>query len=183
MKQILLIALFLFFGQAGTKAEGPVLSQTTNSTSPLSLALTTSTARLCAGTPLLVQADLTNDSKDKIVIDLKGLWYQISFRAFRSSGNRSSARSRTSLGDGGPRYEGNYLVLDPGESYKASQTFKLDDEFFNDAGSFEISVTYGQFLSTAFGGVPVWRGSVNSDEMGFKIVRCSKRVNRKITRP
>lgn len=150
--------------------------------SPLKLNLTTRTANVCVGESLKVEAELVNASDEQIVIDVKTIWYRLAFNFFRAGSSRTNpdgsgsgtntGGSLTRVGDAGPHYEGEYLVLSPGESYKASRNIELDDEFFKSPGSYHLKVTYGQFLDAVFQEEIVWKGTVESEELNFKIVSC-----------
>ena len=167
-----LLSLVISSGAYGHKQAAP----------PLTLKLSTQTATACFGRSLKVQAELVNESDEKVGVDVKTIWYQLSLNFFSvgpsrnnpdgSGSGRTSGGSLTKVRDGGPNYEGEYLILSPGESYKASRTIKLDDEFFNNVGSYRLKVTYGQFLDASFEGQPVWKGTVESKGLNLKMLNC-----------
>jgi hypothetical protein len=150
--------------------------------SPLELKLTTRTANVCFGESLQVEAELVNASDEQIVIDVKTIWYQLAFNFFRARSSRThpdrsgsgtnTAGSLTRVRDAGPKYEGEYAVLRPGESYKATGNIELDDDFFKSRGGYDLKVTYCQFLDAVFQEHTVWKGTVESEELNFKIVSC-----------
>jgi hypothetical protein len=178
MKLIIICVLLSLFVWNGSNANNQAAP-------PLRLKLTTTTPALCFGASLKVEAELVNESKEKVAIDVKTIWHQVSFKLFRSGpsrtnpdgggSGRNTGGSKTIVGDTGPNYEGEYLILSPGESYKASRTIKLDDEFFNSPGTYSMKVSYGQFLDKSLEGITVWKGSVESNILNFKVTSCKNK--------
>ncbi len=181
MKQIVMLILLAWVFSNSSNADNQAAP-------PLRLKLTTATPVRCPGASLQVRAGLINESNGTIAIDVKYFWRRVSFNFFRSESSQTNPDGSgtgsntggylTKVGDGGPDYEGEYIVLGPGESYKASRTIKLDDEFFNSLASYTMKVSYGQFLDRSFEGVAVWKGSVESNSLNFKLVRCKGQKKR-----
>lgn len=153
--------------------------------SPLKLNITVRTANVCLGGPVKVEAEIVNASDKEVVIDVKTIWYKLAFSFFRAGISRTNADgsgsgtntggSLTIVGDGGPQYEGEYLVLRPHVTYRASRNIALDDEFFKNPGNYRLKITYGQFLNAVFQEHPVWKGTVESAELNLKIITCRAR--------
>lgn len=180
MKRIIMCALLSLLFWNGSNAND-------HAAPPLRLKLTITIPTPCFGASLKVQSELVNESKERVAIDTKTIWHQVSFNFFRSglsrtnpdgSGSgRNTGGSKTIVGDAGPNYEGEYFVLSPGQSYKATRIIKLDDEFFSSPGVYSMKVSYGQFLDMSFEGITVWKGSVESNDLNFKVKSCkSKKV-------
>jgi hypothetical protein len=181
------VVLCLLFSSA-PNVSNRAATQTQKDVPPLRLKLATVRGGLCQGAALKVQAEIVNESNERAVIDVSAIWYRISFNYFRRGPSRTNpdgsgsgenkGGSLTKVGDPGPGYEGKNLVLGPGESYKATNTLKLGDQFFNSPGDYRMKVAYGQFLDKSFEGLSVWRGTVESNELNFKIAACKSKHRR-----
>jgi hypothetical protein len=160
---------------SGSKAHGQDSRQ-------LRLKLTNAIPTICFGSTLKVRAELINASDEKVAVDVKTIWYQTYFAYSRSGPIRTNpdgtatghntGGSKTLVGDAGPNYEGEYLVLRPGGSYKSDRAIKLSDDFFNHPGDYDMKVTYGQFQDKSVEGSPVLKGTVESNLLQFKVINC-----------
>lgn len=186
MMKRMVIGLLLFFSLSSVpNASNRAAPQTLKELPPLKLKLITTTPAVCFGGALKLKAELVNESNERVAIDVNTVWYEVSFRFFRegpsqtnpdgSGSGRNKGGSLTQVGDPGPNYEGKYLVLGPGESYKATNTLKLDDQFFKSPGDYRMKVAYGQFLDKTSDDLSVWRGTVESNELNFKINGCKSK--------
>ncbi len=186
MKRIAMgVLLSLLFCNGSNANREPALA--------LRLELTTTTSALCFLGPLKVQATLVNKSNEKVAVDVKSIWYQISFNFFRgglsqtnrdgSGSGRNSGGSLTKVGNSGPNYEGAYLILNPGESYTENRTIRLDDKLFRNPGDYKMKVTYGQFLDKSFENITVWKGSIGSNDLRVKVADCRKTKPKSSGRP
>lgn len=175
MKRAALCALLMLLFWNGSEARGQGRQQ-------LRLRLTTVTPTVCFGSTLKVRAELLNESGESVAIDANTIWYQIHFNYFRggriqpnpdgTATGRNTGGSKTMVGDPGPDYEGAYLVLRPGGSYRAERAIKLTDDFFNNPGGYGMTVTYGQFQDKSVEGVRVLKGAVVSNPIKFKVGNC-----------
>jgi hypothetical protein len=178
MKQIAMYVLLSFFFWSSSNAEGQVAP-------PLKLKLTTKTAAPCSGAPFKIEAELVNESKEKVAVDVKTIWHQISFTLFRRGSShansdgggsgRNAGGSKTIVSDAGPNYQGGYLILSPGEVYKATRIIKLDDGFFSSPGAYNMKVSYGQFMDKSFEGIILWKDSIESNILNFKMANCKNK--------
>jgi hypothetical protein len=146
-----------------------------DSASPFTLKLKIENPARCRVSNLRVQAEIINESNEKAVIDVKSLWHRLSFTKIRKTAKDRSFSSLMKVGDNGLSHDGDYLVLNPGESHKENHIIKLDDDFFKDQGLYEVEVSYGQFLEKSFEGIKVWIGSVKSNTKTFKIRDCNNK--------
>ncbi|MEZ5306102.1 MAG: hypothetical protein R2684_03035 [Pyrinomonadaceae bacterium] len=120
---------------------------------------------------LTIKAEITNISKEKIIIDKNSIGYATSFY----SGNGSLLLQN----EISSAYEGNYLVLSPNESYEEVMKIELTDDFFADEKEYRMSIYYGQFLERSYEDLVIWRGTVESNQILFclrnkKIRKCKE---------
>lgn len=139
---------------------------------PLTLKVSTRTPERCRSASITVEAELTNTSEESLAIDPRFVWYQISFLTFRDEKERYSGGSRTLWSDPGPSDEGKYLVLKPGESFRDRRDLSLMDKFFQAPGKYTLQLTYAQFRELTIDGARLFNGSVRSNEIEFKIIKC-----------
>ena len=146
----------------------------------LRLVLINKAKKSCSSTSVNLEARLTNTSKKKIVIDKKSLWYSISIEVLKSE--TVNGADGTELGGGrdfsvktilSPHYLRNtpdYIVLRPGQSFKdenslVTANYKVGDRV-------RIQTTYGQFKAGNFQDVVVFRGTIESNTVQFRVTDC-----------
>ena len=174
----MLFTLLLFplcFAQKTDKNSSPV---------PLKLELRIDQKELCVGKTFEVVARLTNISSKNVIIDNRLVWRYITETAFdRSSvkGDSEFAKllkvpsMRTGMGDNFPdeKLPKEYLkTLKPNEFYEVTQKIRADEDFFRTAGRYSIKSGYGQFADWSKEGVYLFKGSVDSNELEFKLCEC-----------
>lgn len=150
---------------------------------PETLAITISVPpliRSCSHPYVSIKAEITNIGSEDVAIDKVGLRYRLSLRKSRASREGGSSRESTIQGDYGPLKpnEDSYVVLKPGQSYKAKIQLPLEPDFFDDAGEYKLILTYGQFRDYMYFGVPLVQGTVSSQESAFQIGFCNRRGTR-----
>lgn len=146
--------------------------------------LTSRIKSVCYGGQLDVRSELKNISGQDVVIDEKGIWYRSSYSYSRKrpvernvDGSASfpfDGGVQSTIGDPGPDYQGVYTILKPGQSYKSSRSVKVDSEFFNKPGEFKMKFAYGQFQDATLVDQAVWRGTVESNELKFRVRDCAE---------
>lgn len=141
----------------------PCFAQTQTEKSPLFLNISfLKTTKSEQG--FVVKAKLQNTSNDNVVIDKNALYYGLAFGV--------KYGSFLSQGEAGTGYEGNYLILAPGQTYSEYQTVKLpSNDFFNRDTEYKVTRIYGQFQDKSFQGLKVWHGSVESNELTFRLIK------------
>jgi len=149
-----------------------------STTSPLVFRIELKPKIPCRGSSLIVNAELINRGNESVAIDRRLVWYRSTFKysTFGSDG-RIKGEIKTANGEFGEAAKdgSDYLILQPGQSYKASRSFKLDDEFFNSAKVFSVQMTYGQFSKTSTDQLPLFIGTVGSNEVEFKVSNCKRK--------
>jgi len=83
------------------KAQSVIATTTPASGSPL-LFKTVTPGRACSETCVVIEASLTNTSREDVAIDTVGLRYEINIRKFIDSPTGGSVQSMTKRGDYGP---------------------------------------------------------------------------------
>lgn len=119
---------------------------------------------------LTVNLSLKNISDKSVVIDKNSLSYKLMFQKVGielDDGGVSGGDVLTTTGHHGNEYEGNYLILSPGNSYSRTRIFNLDEKFFDEKRTFILSIVYGQFSDVQFENLDVWEGTVKSNELIF----------------
>lgn len=132
----------------------------------------------CRGSSLTVDAELINQGSESVAIDRRMSWYRSMFKySTIASDGRIKGEIKTSNGDFGEaaRDGSDYLILQPGQSYKASRSFSIEDEFFNSAETFSVQMTYGQFFEASTNQIPLFIGTVKSNEVEFKVTNCKRK--------
>ena len=120
---------------------------------------------VCAKTHLDLEIELQNTSTHAILIDPKGLLYQLSFDA--DNGGKAVTN------DPGPNSKpGPFVTLAPGESYIKAMPYRLDDALFSSAGIYRVQLKYGQFSPPSAGSQDLYTGSVDSNVALFELREC-----------
>lgn len=169
-----MLALLILSGGVRT-----TFCQQENVTVPLRYQILSPAKPICAGSGLSVHAILTNVSHEDIAIDRWSLTYQVLFVPIE---NTPIATNRlqlepphvSSTGDTGMDYEGKFIVLKPGKSYRKKLRFSLSQDIFRRPGTFRLNVNYGQFSRDSYKGVRAYRDSVAANEVTFQIRSCEK---------
>jgi hypothetical protein len=188
MKLTTLITLLSLLTWNGSNGSNPSSPQVEKAPPPFRLKLTIQSTKVCLGEPIKVQVELINVSDKEEVVDVKNVWYRMSFSYFRNGQDRinpdgsgsgtDTIGSLTRVGDPGPNYKGQYITLHPGQSHKEARSIKLGEDFFKQSGAYTVTVAYGQFQDDSLEGIKVWRGTVESDALKFKVVTCKTRVRK-----
>jgi len=103
--------------------------------SPLEIKLSTSTPTLYAGSCLMLEMVLTNKGTEEIKINESDLWklFMYSYAAQDGSG-KGGGQSSACFG-----CSAETISLNPDMTYTSSHCFKLDNEFFRNAGEYDIT--------------------------------------------
>jgi len=150
--------------------------QETSAKAPFEFQIKMRKDKICIGSLLTVHAKLKNTGSEAIAIDPRLIWYRISFRTFKSTLQGGEGKHKTIIGHPDQDDEGQYLILNPGESYEDSRMLSLDDDFFLSDGVYKIRVAYGSFREGRFGGSRIFNGTLTSNELSFQIIRCRRRI-------
>lgn len=153
-------------------------AQTQRTAAPLAVKLKAESRTSCRGTHLSVSAEITNTGAESLAIDMNFLWSRLSFRASSKKGKSGVGGSRVNevIGDPGPSlHEPDYLILRPGDTFRKTKNLPLKDDFFQIPGKYLMQLTYGHFREATTNGVPVFTGTVTSNEIEFEITACAKR--------
>jgi hypothetical protein len=121
---------------------------------------------------LEVKLKIKNNGKSSIVIDKKMLLYSTEFRQLPKNlpdGGISDSMAKVTTGDPAHPYEGDYIRLRVNESFVITRTFNLNKPFFEVDREFRYSATYGQFMDIDFQGEKVWKGTIQSHELNFRL--------------
>lgn len=112
---------------------------------PLSLKVTTAKTKICIGTKsILIEAEMSNNSRQSITIDKKYLWNgTISIDFEKGKFNEGWVSSRSAE----VPYTGDFLQLAPGQKYRETYNFVFAEEdefndFFKRTGQYEFKVHY-----------------------------------------
>lgn len=178
----MIFALALIGGAFSNKLSASV-PQTV--TSPLEFRISMKPKMPCRGRSVVLKAKMVNRSSESIAIDRRLVWYRSTFKySTLESDNSIKGKIRTAIGDFGTisKDEDVYIILRPGQSYRASRSFALDEDFFGSERTFTVQMTYGQFLKPRTDGLPLFVGAVDSNAVEFKVANC-KGSNSKNSRP
>ena len=167
--RFLLIFTLLFFCFVG-KDFGQSLEKNSDY---LRLRVSLVSPSICLGENLRIRITLINQSDKSIVIDTKSILYRLSFSSIRLISGRVTSSNKTEIGDKSAESKGNYLMLKPNKSYKIKTTLSLKDDFFEKDGEYNMRIAYGQFSTTFFESLPVWKGVVESDVVVFTLKPCT----------
>ena len=165
MKRILLSILFICV------LAGPIVTQTRKSGSlkyKLSLVEVDPREKL-----LIVNAQIVNLSDKKIVVNKNNFTvdkvYKKLGEKLRGGGVTNEEAlvvySHSGLGEKEPEYE----ILLPGQSANKRFKFKLAGDFFEPAKTFKLLLAYRQFKNASYKNLTVWKGTLESNEIIFKI--------------
>jgi len=122
---------------------------------------------VCTGAGINLELALQNVSDHRLLIDPAGLTYQITISG-ESSGSSSVGDPITSL------KATKYIALIPGESYRKSIFYPRNKgELFSHEGLYTLRITYGQFALPSPKIANLFRGTVESNSVLFKIKECS----------
>ena len=121
----------------------------------LQLQLTTVTPSICISSPLSLELNVTNISREVVTVDTSKLWSQFSY-VF--AGFADQARSGA-LGVGTSRMHEEMTILYPGMTYQSFHEFPLEFEFFHPSGEYRLSTQIN---------------SIFSNEVRFELNDCGK---------
>jgi len=136
------------------------------------ITMTSTTA--CLGSKTTIEGELINVGNERVAIDRRMLWYKSHFGSSSLTPSGGEITSMETIGDPGPEAAGQdvYLVLDPGQSYKASSDFTLKKKFFRRPGRYTVRLTYGQFHEGSVHDVALFNGVVTSNQLTFDLAVC-----------
>jgi hypothetical protein len=132
---------------------------------PLKLGVIISNPDACLSKTVKLEIELQNVSDKRVVIDPKGIFYQISFSS------RTGAMGSTH-DVGNSEEEVQYLSLQPGESFRKQITYPINTHFFSTPGLYRVQIIYGQFKDTPPAALDLYRGAVESNVALFEISEC-----------
>lgn len=167
-------ALVLCFCSAGAVMEAPRIDGPQTIVRGLSFHITTASTTVRLGAKLTIEGELINTGSERLAIDTRMLWYKSHFSSSRIKSNGGEIASMETIGDPGTEAPGLdvYLILDPGQSYKASTNFTLKNKFFRKPGRYTVRLTYGQFHEGSTGDVKLFSGAVSSNQISFDLTLC-----------
>ena len=122
---------------------------------------------------IIVNTEITNTSDKEIVIDKKRLLSKIIYNKLEENSPNQIAKEGTilvrnseSISD---KYQGDYLMLPPKESFKKIRKFKIDEGFFESGRKYNLILLYTQNILSSYNNVSVWKGLLKSNEMFFEL--------------
>jgi hypothetical protein len=186
MKAIIFLICLLTFS-AATQIQGQIQGQVKED-APLRYTISSGRHNICLGQSVKFTRRITNITKNPVVIEKNFLGYSSTIGQMPkapavkklksggySGGEVSGTMARHSTGDPGPGYKPQYIVLRPGESYQANSEYTFGgDKFFERGRGYKARFTYGHFFEEQFQGIPVWRGTADSNEVKISIRNCRK---------
>ena len=120
---------------------------------------------------LTFKAVIRNVSKSDLIIDRKGLFYELEVRKFANSpgdGIFLPTDEFTSILSHG--HTPDYLRLSPQAVFTDKRTLPLVRlDILEKGRSYAVFFKYGQFMSSIFEDIPVWKGTVRSNVIKFKL--------------
>jgi len=137
-----------------------------NEAVPLRLRLIVSEPSVCAKASISLELELQNVSAHRVMVDPKGLFYQVDFSS------QHGGKGATHEAWGRAKSVG-FIALAPGESYRKSVPYSLDDGFFSSAGIYTVELSYGQFVQPSAGLPDLYRGAIDSNAVLFEVRDCS----------
>jgi hypothetical protein len=159
----LLLATLLLLCFTGTLASR---AKHASESVPLRYRLIVSEPIVCQAPNTSIQLDLEleNTSQEKLLIDPKGLLYQVNISG--------KGRGRLTTGDnlGTPKPDA-FIPLAPGESYRSTVAYDLGEKP-SIPGVYKIEATYGQFAGSNSATAGLYRGSISSNAVLFEIQYC-----------
>jgi len=150
---------------------GVALSQDRVDEKSLKMELSTPAASLCPGGTLELEMQITNESQQVIRIDRADLWGSFSYGA-EPVVNPDGSGSGTA--GGGDMKIGNYkrvayVTIPPGETFWTKYSFKLDKDFFREAGKYTLK-TYVTYELEGKIDLPA-----DSNEIEFEVFECTSK--------
>lgn len=119
----------------------------------------------CVGGHIDLELELRNITGRQVVIDPRGISYQISFT--------SEHGGRTVTSDPGPNpSSGQLITLNQNDSFRKTMMYGLDDPFFSTEGVYRVKLAYGQFARASSSQPHLYRGTIDSNEILFEIHAC-----------
>jgi len=135
-------------------AAGQAQNEQQNGKSPWKLKLSSSSMRVCLGSSLPLELEVTNQSNDDIRIDKLNLWQDFSFQRSGSTGERGWLTIDYIHGPN------DSVLVKADASYRSTYDFSLQDNFFGFPEKYIIKLHYEQ---------------VYSNEVSFEIYDCNPR--------
>jgi hypothetical protein len=170
--QVLSSLLMLCLGYALLPA-GHIHAQTP-SQQPLGFSIAIKKQAVCSSDRFLkVETVLTNLGDGPVVVDVEGIAYSHNIEKKKKVPlDEYPYEVRSILKDPDPDSVGTYIVLAKGESVRKTLTISLQDDFFKDGIAYTLNLRYGQFHDRVVYGQKIFRGSVVSNKVAFKINDC-----------
>jgi hypothetical protein len=139
-----------------------------DSFAPLRYRVILSEPVVCTDTAITLELEVENSSNRQILIDPRGLLYQVTI-----SGDASGSSSVGDLMDNPKSTD--YVALGPHESYRKTVNYPLVKvALFSREGLYSLRLTYGQFAVPSPKSLNLFRGSVKSNVVLFRLKACSR---------
>lgn len=166
------LVICLFVCLCGASA-APSSKQKEARMEPLALEIFLDPSEHCIHSVILVKARLTNKSDRPVAVDARLLWSHINLRyTITEARGDLEGGSRISTGDPGPDDQGDFRILEPGQSLEDSTSYHTSDPIFRSAGVYTLNTTYTQFRAGFFCEVPAFIGSITSNTVEFHVQEC-----------
>jgi len=150
----------------------PLIAQN-QTKSPLELRIKLRQEKVCLNGNLDLELKVTNKSRRIVVIDPGLLGYETVFTWSENSEGELESGMISWIANPGPYYRPRYVFLYPKQSYKKTSSLILDDAKFTFGRVYNLSISYGQFSRSMFHSIPVYQGSVDSNQVPITIINCS----------
>jgi hypothetical protein len=146
----LLVVVFVVSGGA---ALAQIHSMPTRTKPAIELKLSSGTLKVCVGSSLPLNLELTNRGRNKFKVDKFDIG---SCFIYEFLGDREAARGG-SMGIGFIDRSPDFVTIDHNATYKSSFNFDLTNEFFKDPGKYVIQTTLN---------------GVRSNKIEFELITC-----------
>jgi hypothetical protein len=123
----------------------------------------------CKEKTIAISITIKNKSGNDVIIDKKGPFYRVDVKKY---GERVENRVTTDgeileiIGDG---HDAKYFQLPPKGTFTDRRVLPLDSKFFENGRRYGLTLTYGQFLTAEYRSLRVWKGTVESNVLEFRL--------------
>jgi hypothetical protein len=125
---------------------------------------------VCTDSAITLELEMQNLSDHEILIDPRGLLYQVT--VLGDSGGSNSVGDL--MDDPKPSKSIGYFSLPPKEAYRKTIKYPLVKmPLFSRAGLYSLRLRYGQFALPSPKFLNLFRGSIESNEVLFRLKACS----------
>lgn len=122
--------------------------------SDLQMTMSTTTMKVCLGSSLPLELEITNHGSKAVKIDKADLWNSFSYSFSSTDGPDHGGGVSSSCS----HCRGHYVVLKPGSRYESSFKYPLDIASFKDPGQYKIKMNYEQ---------------ISTNELSFELYDCN----------